>query len=287
MKFFHGVRLWPLRWMSASGHHRLRQIAVLMLLTVSSGVFSADPVERGRELAQRVYDRPTGADMVTRGIMTLTEQGRSPRVRELFTYRKDHGNGVITTLIRFTAPGDIADTGLLTSDRADGSSDQWVYLPALGNSRRIPSARRGGRFVGSDLVFEDLQDRKVDLDDHRWLGTDVHEGIEVDILESVPVDRGSSVYGKRISWIHPDLAIPLRIDFYRPHADQAHKRFTVGRVEHIGGYWIETDSVMQDLETQHQTRLTAEVTMVDQGLPDALFTMRALEDPAQERSYRP
>ena len=247
----------------------------------------ADESQKGRELAQRVYDRPTGADMTTRGSMILTEAGRSPRVRELVTYQKDYGDGRIATLIRFMSPGDIADTGLLTLDHTDGTSDQWVYLPALGNSRRIPSGRQGGRFVGSDLLFEDLQDRKVALDSHRWLETVDYEGVQAELIESIPLDPANSVYGKRLSWIHPEIAMPLRVDFYRPGALEPEKRFTVQRVERVQGYWTETDSLMADLDSGHQTRLIAEMVLYDRELPDSLFSVRALEDPAQERAFRP
>jgi hypothetical protein len=263
---------------------------VLMLLLASiawSVPAIADPMEKGRAIAQAVYDRPTGTDTTNRGRMILTEAGRSPRIRELLTFRKNHGDGNIATLIRFTAPGDIANTGLLTLDHEDETTDQWVYLPALGQSRRIPSARKGGRFVGSDLLFEDLQDRKVHLDDHRFLGVETHEGVETEVLESVPVDPANSVYGKRVSWVHPELSIPLRIDFFRPGADEPYKRFTLERVELIQGYWTETDSVVEDLESGHQTRLVSDVTVHDRGLPDTLFSQRALEDPSLERAYLP
>ena len=285
--FFEMLRVWHTRALP-TGIGLMPMWVLLVLVNAAwSAPIGADAIAQGKEIAQRVYDRPMGADMTAQGSMTLSEEGRSPRVRDFLLYRKDNGDGNIATLIRFTAPGDIADTGLLTLDHADGASDQWVYLPALGNSRRIPSARRGGRFVGSDLLFEDLQDRKVELDAHRWLGYESHEGVETAVLESVPVDPDNSVYGKRVSWVHPDIAVPLRMDFYRPGADQPFKRFTVQRLERIQGYWTETDSVMLDLESGHQTRLVSDVTLYDQELPDALFSVRALEDPSIERDYRP
>jgi hypothetical protein len=260
---------------------------LLLAVVVWPTATIADPEEKGRAVAQAVYDRPMGADMTIRGRMILTEAGRDPRVRELLIYRKDQGDGNIATLVRFTAPTDIADTGLLTLDHADGSADQWVYLPALGQSRRIPSGRQGGRFVGSDLLFEDLQDRQVHRDTHRWLGVEIHEGIETDLLESVPVDPADSVYGKRVSWVHPDLSIPLRIDFYRPAAETPFKRFTLQRVELIQDYWTETDSVVEDLDSGHQTRLVSDLTVYDRDLPDVLFSLRALDDPSLERAHRP
>jgi len=246
-----------------------------------------DPLERGQALAQRVYDRPEGDDVSTRGTMMLVEADREPRVRQMLTYRKDSGGGQVATLIRFTAPADIADTGLLTQDHPDGASDQWVYLPALGASRRIPSARRGGRFVGSDLFFEDLQDRKVELDRHRWLRSETLEGAATEVVESVPVDPGNSVYGQRISWVHPETATPLRVDFYQPGAEAPFKRLTVQRLERIQGYWTVMESRMTDLESNHQTRLINDVTRYDRDLPDALFSHRSLVDPALERPFRP
>jgi hypothetical protein len=270
---------------------RAGSIACLLWWAMASGPVSSapavDPLERGQGLAQQVYDRPAGEDASTRGTMVLTETAREPRVRQMLTYRKDSGDGRMATLIRFIAPADIADTGLLTLDHPDGASDQWVYLPALGTSRRIPSARRGGRVVGSDIFFEDLQDRKVELDQHRWLRSETLEDVPAEVVESVPVDPGNSVYGRRVSWIHPDTAIPLRIDFHAPGAEEPFKRLTVQRIERIQGYWTVTDSLMMDLESGHQTRLINEVTLYDRALPDTLFSHRTLVDPALERPFRP
>ncbi|OOG27247.1 outer membrane lipoprotein-sorting protein [Thioalkalivibrio denitrificans] len=242
----------------------------------------------GKRLAQQVYNRPDGDDMTTRGTMVLEEQGRSPRVRQMITYRLDVGYGEVWTLIRFTSPSDIADTGLLTLDHADGSSDQWLYLPALDRSRRIPSARKGGRFVGSDIFFEDLQDRKVDMDHHRILGDEEIFGVPTRILESVPVDPGNSTYGRRVSWVHEQSLLPLRIDFYAPGRDDAPvKRMEVHRLEQVQGFWTVMDSTFTDLGSGHSTRVVVDEALYDRRLPQSLFTSQSLEDPARERVHRP
>lgn len=272
-----------------SGGVPARRLGFLLLLggLLLLPTFAAADTARGRALAQQVYDRPDGRDAASRGTMILTEAGREPRVRQLYSYRRDGAGGEVANLIRFTAPADIAETGLLTIDRADGGTDQWVYLPALGRDRRIPSSRQGGRFVGSDLFYEDLQDRKVDEDRHRWLRKETLEGVATEVLESEPIDPSSSVYGRRLSWIHPDTLIPMRVDFYRPGAKTPFKRLRVYKVERIQGYWTVTDSLMKDLDSGHQTRLSNEETRYDQGLPERLFSNRALKDPSLERPFRP
>jgi hypothetical protein len=272
------------RWSLSLGLLGLLLSGLLMPVLV---VATADPFERGRALAQQVDDRPDGDDAASQGTMVLSESGREPRVRELYSFRREDADGGVANLIRFIAPADIADTGLLTIDRADGSADQWIYLPALKRDRRIPSSRRGGRFVGSDLFYEDLQDREVDEDRHRWLREETLEGVETEVLESVPIDPDSSVYGRRISWIHPQTLVPMRVDFYRPGEQAPFKRLRVYKVEQIQGYWTVTDSMMTDLESQHQTRVVNEETVYDRNLPERLFTTRALQDPSIDQRFRP
>ena len=243
--------------------------------------------DEGLALAQKVYDRPNGRDLTTLGRMVLTEKGRAPRIRELVTYRLDQSGGETANLIRFLAPEDIAGTGLLSLDKADGSSDQWLYLPALDRVRRISSNRKGGRFVGSDLYFEDLQERKPSKDRHRLLGRQTENGVLCDVLESVPLDADDSVYSKRISWIDPATAIVQRVDYFEKASDTPSKRWLLRLKKRNQGYWTLTDSRMIDLESGHETRMVVDVALYDQKLPAKLFTSQALADESLESEYRP
>lgn len=266
------------------------RLFILLTIGVLAGahVVLADSVEdAGRTLAQRVYDRPDGADASSRAHMILTEEGHAPRQRQMYVYRRDDQDGAVQSVFRFTTPPDIENTGLLTVDRPDQDTDQWIYLPALDRARRILSSRKGGRFVGSDLYYEDLRDRRVDKDEHRLLGTEKLSGVDTQVLESVPVDADNSVYGKRISFIHPGVLIPLRVDYFKPGEDMPSKRSIVHRIEKIQGYWTVIDSTMYDLESGHQTRIAVDEIVYDRDLPEELFSRQALVDPAREIQFRP
>jgi hypothetical protein len=219
--------------------------------------------------------------------MVLTEKGRAPRIREIVTYRLDKSAGETANLIRFLDPEDIAGTGLLSIDKADGSTDQWLYLPALDRVRRISSERRGGRFVGSDLYFEDLQERKPTKDRHRLLGKQTENGILCEVLESVPVNADDSVYRKRISWIDPATAIVQRTDYYEKDPNAPSKRWLLRGKKRNQGYWTLTDSRMIDLDSGHETRMVIDAAQYDQKLPAKLFTSQALADESLESEYRP
>ena len=241
----------------------------------------------GLALAQKVYDRPDGRDLTTLSRMVLTEKGRSPRIRELVTYRMDTGRDEISNLIRFLDPEDIAGTGLLSIDKAHGDADQWLYLPALDRVRRISSNRKGGRFVGSDLYFEDLQTRSPAKDRHRLLGRQTENGILCDVLESVPADEDNSVYRKRISWIDPQTLLAQRVDYFEKDEKTPSKRWLLRSKKRIQGYWTVTDSRMIDLDSGHETRMVIDHALYDQKLPARLFTTQTLADENLESDYRP
>ncbi len=266
------------------------RILLIVLLAAASALQSAgagDDTVAGKALAQKVYDRPDGNDAVSSGVMALVEPGHEPRVRQMYVFRRDAGDGTVDSLIRFTSPPDIENTGLLTLDRANNETDQWIYLPALDRSRRIASSRKGGQFVGSDLTYEDLRDRPVSKDQYRLLGQEEISGVKCDVLESVPVEPDNSIYGKRVSWIHPQTLIPLRVDFYPKNGNEPIKRSEVHRIEKIQDFWTVMDSTMTDLKSGHQTRMTVEKIVYDQNLPADLFSRQTLEDPARETKFRP
>lgn len=266
---------------------RWRAALVILLCLFGCAAGSTALADEASDLAQRVYDRPNGRDLVTLGRMVLTEKGRAPRIREIAAYRLDKSGGETANLIRFLGPEDIAGTGLLSIDKADGSTDQWLYLPALDRVRRISSERKGGRFVGSDLYFEDLQERKPSQDRHRLLGKQTENDILCVVLESVPLDAGDSVYKKRISWIDPATAIVQRVDFYEKDLDTPSKRWLLRSKKRNQGYWTLTDSRMIDLASGHETRLVIDAALYDQKLPAKLFTSQALADESLETEYRP
>lgn len=235
-----------------------------------------------------VFERPAGSDLTVVSRMTLGKPGAAGRVREIVTYRRDVPSGDTFNLVRFLAPADIAGTGLLSVDRADGANDQWLYLPELDRVRRIASDRRNGRFVASDLYYEDLQKRQPGQDRHRSLGKAVLDGVPCEIIESVPLKPSSSSYRKRVSWIDPESLLALRIDYFEKEgSEEPTKRWLLSERKRIQGHWTVTDSRMIDLGSGHETRIVARSAVYDRKLPARLFTTQALEDEQLESEYRP
>lgn len=238
-------------------------------------------------LARAVHDRPAGRDATAVSRMELTERGRAPRLRELVAYRLDRGEAGVSNLLRFTRPEDIEGTGLLGIGKSDGEVDQWLYLPALDRVRRIAGDRKGGRFVGSDIYFEDLQERRPEKDSHRLLGKETVAGTLCDLLESVPVDPANSVYLRRLSWVDPQTLLVLQVDYFEKEAARPSKRWLALQRRKVQNIWTVTESLMTDLGSGHETRMLTLKIIYDRKLPARLFTSRALADEQIESEFRP
>ena len=265
----------------------LRRVAPWIVLAAAASIGVPATADEALALAQAVHGRATGRDVTTVSRMELVDKGRTPRVRDIVTYRLDRGGGETVYLIRFLAPTDIAGTGLLSVNKADGSTDQWLYLPELDRVRRVAADRKGGRFVGSELYFEDLQERKPALDRHRLLGKETVAGVACEVLESAPIDASTSVYRRRISWVDAQTAMVLRVDYFEKDDTTPTKRWLLDERKQIQRYWTVTDSRMIDLASGRETRLVVEKALYDRKLPARLFTQQALADERFESEYRP
>ncbi len=261
---------------------RRRLVAALPLLALPTWAWADEALA----LAEAVHGRPVGRDVTTTSRMELSERGRAPRVRRMVTYRLDRGRGESAYLARFLDPKDIAGVGLLSLTRADGSTEQSLFLPELDRVRKVSGDRKGGRFVGSDLYFEDLQERKPQRDRHRIVGRETLLGTECELLESTPIDADDSVYVKRLNWIDRSTAMALRIDYFERDPQAPSKRWLALDRQRIQGFWTVTASAMADLAQGSETRLIVESARYDRKLPDRLFTPRALADERYESEFR-
>lgn len=260
-------------------------VPLLLLLLVLPGPARAS--DEGLALAQRLYDRPAGRDASSLVRMIISSRTGQVRERELALFVRDHGGGERWSLMRFSLPTDVKDVGLLTMDHPGDSSEQWLYLPALKQVRRISSTRKGGRFVGSEFFYEDLRDREPDMDTHVIDGTDKVGGLECTRLVSTPVDRTNSVYLRREACIHLATLLPLRVELFEKDPRRPSKRLVSRKLQKIQGYWTVLNATMYDLRSGSHTVLETLSIRYDSGLPDALFSERALADPGMERAYVP
>lgn len=224
----------------------------------------------GLQVARKVYNRDDGKDSYAKVKMLLINRDGHKRLRTLIIATKDYGE-LKKTFIRFYSPADIAGTAFLTWEHKDGDNDQFLYLPVLRRVRRVVSTQKGHHFVNTDFTYEDLQRRKIDEDTHKILKIETYDGHPCWVLKSIPKNKDSSQYGKRISWIAQGIYIPLKVAFYNRRG-QLVKRLFNRNLKKIDGIWTVIDTEMQDLRRNHRTYMRIVEIHYNSGIPDRVFT---------------
>ncbi len=240
-------------------------------LTLSSAL--AQP--SGEELARSVHDRYVGDDMTSIQTMELIPAKGQTRVRELEIIGADR-DGLRRSLLRFTAPADIKDTGFLTLEDGQGGTEQFLYLPALKRTRRIVAGQKSRSFVNTDFTFEDMERRPVEDSDHAITREESIGGVDCWILESRPKPASESQYTMIRAWVAKEMLLPLKVDFFTGGPDPV-KRYTVLQLENIQDIWTETKVSMEDLDSGHKTVLGTSQIRYNTGVQDSVFTVQALE----------
>ena len=242
-------------------------LAIALAVSVPASALTA------REIVQKSVDRAKGKDETSKMTMTIISPNGRKRVRVLTAWVKDTPDGA-KTLLRFTEPADIEGTGFLSIEHKGRPDDQWLYLPAMGKSRRIASSEKSKSFLGTDFTYEDLGDWEIDDYEHRLLREEKLDGADCWVIESTSKGKGS--YSKLITWIRKDNYVGVKIEFYDADGELL-KVLTTGDIVQIDGIWTVKKLVMKNVQKGSKTILELTDVKYNQGLKDDLFTITNLE----------
>ncbi|MCF6253370.1 MAG: outer membrane lipoprotein-sorting protein, partial [Thiomicrorhabdus sp.] len=137
------------------------------LVILSGALVCATPVMAASltadEVAKKVDERDDGDNSSSHLKMVLIDKHNNQRVRTMQQFEKDFENES-RSVIFFLAPKDVKNTAFLTFDYddSDRDDDQWLYLPALRQTKRIVSSDKSSSFMGSDFSYADMTSRSLD-----------------------------------------------------------------------------------------------------------------------------
>lgn len=241
---------------------------------------AAATAQTGREIAQKVKDRPDGDTRQSELVMKLINKRGATRERKLISYSIDVGKGKKDrkSIMFFLYPGDVKGTGFLTWDYDDPNKDddKWLYLPAMKKTRRISgSSAKQDYFMGSDFTYDDMGSRSVDEDTHKLLGEENIGGQKCWKLESVPKDK-REIYSKKTSWIRQDCLIAVKVE-YHDKMGKLHRRLDLSGIAKVAGFWLARKLHMTNVQTGHQTILEIRNPKYNLPMEEAKFNVATLE----------
>jgi hypothetical protein len=232
---------------------------------------------------QKVNDRETGDNSVMNMQMVLIDKNKNERVRNIQSYSQKKGEDD-QSIMFFSSPADVRNTGFLTYDYDDESKDddQWLYLPALRKTKRIASDDKSGSFMGSDFSYSDMSDRTLSDYAFKILKESKVNGIDVWVIESKPKTKQvikETGYKKTVAYVRKDNFVVIRgINWLKKGGKM--KYFQVNKLEKIDGIWTSLDLQMTTKKGKrllHKTILRWSNVKYNQPLDKSMFSKRRLE----------
>ncbi|MBI2524436.1 MAG: outer membrane lipoprotein-sorting protein [Candidatus Rokubacteria bacterium] len=260
---------------------RLPLLAPLLALTLLALAGAGAPTEaqtaldimRKQRDLQRVKDEQEVQQMDVINKAGVAKQRRV--VRHTLTDKRD----LSKILLRFLAPRDVENTGLLTWEAKGGDDDQWLYLPATKKVKRIASSGKKNRFMGTDFAFEDLRPENLELHRYNLLGSEAVEGQDCWVIEAVPATErqaADSGYSKRKLWVRKDSHYTIKREYYDRKGKLEKIEHSRALVNVLGTVWRANQIEMRDVQEGTRTVVKVESRALNKGLGDALFTEAAL-----------
>lgn len=258
-----------------------RDIAVLAAICITALAGDRSAGAEAAPTAQEVVAKMLDADpwgmggaIVTARASLKDKRGASSVLA--FTARsRRHDAPLSKSIVRFTAPSDLAGAGFLQIQNRKEDDDRFLFLPELKRSRRISGNLRGTSFMGTDFSFADL-DRRDLRESKATSKPDETIGKFPCFRIDVVSNRSDSPYSHVEIWVRKDNYLPLRMEMY-DRAQVNVKSFTVQEVKRVGGQWYITQCHMVDHAQSHTTDLLIDNITPSNDVADDEFTVRNLE----------
>ena len=238
----------------------------------------------GDEVADKIYQSNRDQTSITKTKMVLIDKMNNKKERVFYTFSIDNNKYDSQTITYFETPKKIKDTSLYIQNSNDSDTNQWLFLPALKKTRRISSAKKSGRFVNSDLSYEDLEDRETTLDNHKIIKKDKIGNKEYIILETVPKVASTSIYTKVISWVDTTNWTIVKADFYKQHKTP-YKSIKSRNFKKFGNSWRAQSTEIINYDIKTKTQLTLLSVDLKTKLENSFFNKSTLENPNKLTRY--
>jgi outer membrane lipoprotein-sorting protein len=221
-------------------------------------------------------NRVSSKSMGSQNRMVITAKNGTTSERLINQYSKDDQNGNSRTMIEFGSPASVKGTRFLTMDRGNGTSDQWIYLPALRKTRRIQSGEGGGSFMGTDFSYDDisLTSRDSADDTHTLLRQESLNGNACYVIQSVP--KGDFQYSKTITWVDTAKSFIYKIELYDKKGALV-KVLEMSNFQNRQGRDTPLDMKISTVAAGTSTTIRMTKVEYDMNIPESLFSTRYLE----------
>jgi hypothetical protein len=229
--------------------------------------------------------------------MRIISSGGGQRERELDVYERRYAGNEEKAIVFLRGPAEVRDVAFLATGMRGRPAEQWLYLPSSKRVRRITVSTRNESFVGSDLSYHDLDLLAEMLSWSEHDATSTLRGGEpigdapCHAIELRP-QREDIGYPRIALWLGRDDCVPRQVELHAQAPTsgwlgslvgggatdaQPAKRVRQSAVTPLGRIPIARRIDVETPSKQSRTEIEIVAVELDQGLPEDMFTQRALE----------
>jgi hypothetical protein len=253
---------------------------VVSSLAATGFVSTEASADAPRLTAQQVVGKALDADAWGRdGIaatarVTVTEKSGQKRELAFEAQSRRYAPPLAKSMLRFSAPADVAGMKFLLVQKNEGDDERTIYMPDLKRSRRVPSANRDERFMGTDFTYADM-DRKDIRNGTPVFEPDENIGKSPCYHLKVATTEASASYKRVEVWVRKDNLMPLKWVMFDA-AGAPMKTLVSKELQHHDGRWQITRSQMVDHRSGRSTEILIE-RIETREVPLDTFTLANLE----------
>jgi hypothetical protein len=240
----------------------------LSIFTVGAAKLTA------KEIVIESEARYSGEDMVSILAMTLTNKQGKQRRRQMLWYHSEE-KGLSKDMQKFYYPRSIKNVATLYEEVVGKDARQFLYLPAARKLRRVSSKNKS--WVGSDLIYEDLQN--IDIDDwqYRDMGHEQIDGFDTHVIEMTATAKSDSSYSKRHYYVRSDGSFyPSKVRFFDKSGKLLKELERTDVRDHQGALYADTIKV-HNMQDGHSTELKRRWIKVNVGLSQKWMSRRQMK----------
>jgi len=155
----------------------------------------------------------------------------------------------------------------------EDKADLWLYLPELRQVRRVqPGRHNHDGEEESDLLFEDMHQRRIEVDVHRLLPEKNVRGEACFVIENRL--KENKLYGKTITYISKTQGTIRKIEYFSNEGFLLKTQYI--EWTQLGKVFVWKASQIFNAKSRRKTFIEVSDVKINLGLSDTIFSERAL-----------
>jgi outer membrane lipoprotein-sorting protein len=227
-------------------------------------------------IMKEARERNESGSMGSRDRMVVTAKNGSTKEMVIDQYSKDGPNGT-RTMIVFNSPAGQKGTRFLSMENSAGDTDQWIFLPSLGKSRRIASSESGGSFMGTDFSYDDMSmmSREADDDKHSIVREESLNNTACYVIQSIPRESDYQ-YSKTVSWVDKANSRIYKVELYDKKGTLV-KLLEMSDFQDVQGRDTPKSTRIRTVAAGTSTAIYMDRIEYDMNIPEGVFSIANLE----------